>query len=212
MVRAGREPLIIDDLTTNSFTKDMDVTKSLGGGSLVGVPINFRNGENFGTLCAMDSRPHHFEDDHIALMKSMASLLGNVLELEKAHSSIETLSVPLVPISSEVAILPIIGDVDEERTERIIETALSQSVKKNLEYILLDLSGLHDIDENNMNNLLKISKSLDLVGVQMIITGIRPQLAMKAVQSNSDFEHIEVSANLSQALDYIGYQLIKNDD
>lgn len=190
----------------------MEVTKSLGGGSLIGVPINFRSGENFGTLCAMDSRPHHFENDHIALMKSMASLLGNVLELEKAHSSIETLSVPLVPISSEVAILPIIGDVDEERTERIIETALSQSVKKNLEYILLDLSGLHDIDENNMNNLLKISKSLDLVGVQMIITGIRPQLAMKAVQSNSDFEHIEVSANLGQALDYIGYQLIKNDD
>ncbi len=187
----------------------MDVTKSLGGGSLIGVPINFRSGENFGTLCGMDSRPHHFSEDHVALMKSMANLLGNVLELDRAQTSIETLSVPLVPISSEVAILPIIGDVDNERTERIIETTLAHSVKKNLEYILLDLSGLIDIDESNMSNLLKISKSLDLVGVHMIITGIRPQLALRAIQSDSDLEDITVRSNLEQALDYIGYKLVK---
>lgn len=179
---------------------------------MVGVPINYRNGDNFGTLCGMDSRPHHFKEDHISLMKSMASLLGNVLELEKAHTSIDTLSVPLVPISKEIAILPIIGDVDETRTERIMEITLAQSVKQNLDYILLDLSGLNNIDENNTHNLLKICQSLDLVGVEMIITGIRPQLAIKAVQSNSDFETIAVYSNLNQALDSIGYKLVKNDD
>lgn len=188
----------------------MEVTKALGGGSLIGIPIYYSDGENYGTLCGMDLRPHKFTEEHIELFKAMASLLGNVLDLDKANSKVQTLSVPLVPISQEIAILPIIGDVDEERTDRIMEITLAESTDRQLEYLILDLSGLVNIDSNSTINLMKIGKTLKLLGVQAIITGIRPELAIKTIQGNSDFEQLIVKANLEQALNYIGYSLVKD--
>ncbi|MDO6654840.1 STAS domain-containing protein [Anaerobacillus sp. 1_MG-2023] len=208
-MKGGREPLIIDDLATHDSTKGMEVTKDLGGGSLIGVPIYYRNGDNYGTLCGLDLKPFHYTQDHVDLFKAMANLLGNVLELERANTEIESLSVPIVPISDEVAILPIIGDVNEVRTERLMERALAESAKNNLDYLIFDLSGLVKIHSQSATNLLKIGDSLKLVGVQMIVTGIRPDLAIKAVQASSDFDQIVVKSNLQQALHWIGYSLIK---
>ncbi|WP_369522767.1 STAS domain-containing protein [Guptibacillus hwajinpoensis] len=201
---------MIDNLATHHSTKDMEVTKNLGGGSLIGAPIHYRNGDNYGTLCGLDTKPFHYTQNHIDLFKAMANLLGNVLELERANSEIESLSVPIVPISNEVAILPIIGNVSELRTEQLMETALAESAKNQLDYLIFDLSGLVNIHSESANNLLKIGQSLKLIGVQMIITGIRPDLAMKAVHATNDFDQIVVKSNLQQALNWIGYRLVKN--
>ncbi|MGD7023772.1 STAS domain-containing protein [Rossellomorea vietnamensis] len=209
MVRGGREPLIIEDLLKFDETSNMEVTKNLGGGSLIGMPIYYSDGTNFGTLCGMDLRPHHFTEEHISLFKAMAKLLENVLNLERANHRVQALSAPLVPISDTVAILPVIGDVDEDRTNRIMEHSLSQSLKQGLEYMIFDLSGLVTIDECSAFNLLKIGQSLKLLGVRMIITGVRPELALKAVQSGSDLDQIHTESNLSDALRYIGYHLEK---
>jgi anti-anti-sigma regulatory factor len=188
----------------------MEVTKNLGGGSLIGAPIYYRNGDNYGTLCGLDLKPFHYTQDHIDLFKAMANLLGNVLELERANTEIESLSVPVVPISEEVAILPIIGDVNEIRTERLMERALAESAKNQLDYLIFELSGLVNIHTESATNLLKIGQSLKLIGVQMIVTGIRPELAIKAVHATSDFDQIVVKSNLQQALNWIGYKLIKH--
>ncbi|WP_332248294.1 STAS domain-containing protein [Bacillus sp. SG-1] len=200
MVKGGREPLIIENLNTSSMTQDMDVTKSLGGGSLIGVPINYKNGENYGTLCGMDLRPYHFTDNHKDLFKAMAKLLGNVLDLEKKSIQVQMLSVPLVPIFDNVAVLPVIGEVDSERTSRIMEHTLQEAAKGDLDYIVFDLSGLAKIDEESVENLMRIADALKLVGVSMIFTGIRPELAKKATLYRSDFTNIKVEATLKQAI------------
>jgi anti-anti-sigma regulatory factor len=178
----------------------MDVTKNLGGGSLIGVPINYKNGDNYGTLCGMDLRPYHFTEKHKDLFKAMAKLLGNVLDLEKRTLQVQMLSVPLVPIYDHVAVLPIIGEVDSERTTRIMEHTLQEASKGELEYIIFDLSGLAEIDSESVMNLMKIADSLKLVGVSMIFTGIRPDLAKKAILDRNGFENIQVEASLKQAI------------
>ncbi|MGM0845647.1 MAG: STAS domain-containing protein [Bacillota bacterium] len=198
---------MIEDLLLFDETRDMEVTKNLGGGSLIGMPIYYSDGTNFGTLCGMDLRPYHFTEEHISLFKAMAKLLENVLNLEKANHKVQALSAPLVPISDTVAILPVIGEVDEDRTNRILEHSLSQSTKKGLEFMIFDLSGMTTIDECSAFNLLKIGQSLKLLGVEMIITGVRPELAMKAVQSGSELDQIHTESNLRDALRYIGYHL-----
>nr|WP_174733216.1 STAS domain-containing protein [Mesobacillus harenae] len=183
----------------------MEVTRSLGGGSLIGVPINYKNGENYGTLCGMDLRPYHFTQKHKDLFITMASLLGNVLDLEKKSLQVQMLSVPLVPIYDDTAILPLIGEVDSERTSRIIEHTLSEAAKGELDYIIFDLSGLALIDSQSVENLMKIADSLKLVGVSMIFTGIRPDLAKKAIQYRSDFSDIKVESTLKQAIKSIKF-------
>ncbi|WP_346775374.1 STAS domain-containing protein [Bacillus sp. RO2] len=191
---------MIEDLNLSHLTKDMEVTKSLGGGSLIGVPIYYKDGENYGTLCGMDLRPFHFTENHKDLFKAMAKLLGNVLDLEKKNLQIQMLSVPLVPIFDDMAVLPLIGEVDSERTSRVIEHTLAEAAKGELEHIIIDLSGLARIDSKSVENLMLISNSLKLVGVRVIFTGIRPDLAKKVNQLLNTYQDITFKSTLKQAI------------
>ncbi|TYS62514.1 STAS domain-containing protein [Sutcliffiella horikoshii] len=190
-------------MNISDLTKDMEVTKNLGGGSLIGVPIYYKDGENYGTLCGMDLRPFHFTEKHKDLFKAMAKLLGNVLDLQKKNLQVQMLSVPLVPIFDDMAVLPLIGEVDSERTSRVIEHTLAEAAKGELEYIIIDLSGLARIDSRSVENLMLISNSLKLVGVRVTFTGIRPDLAKKVNLLQSTFEDITFKSTLKQAIQSI---------
>ncbi|MGD6792298.1 STAS domain-containing protein [Sutcliffiella horikoshii] len=203
MIKSGREPLIIEDLILSDLTKDMEVTKSLGGGSLIGVPIYYKDGENYGTLCGMDLRPFHFTENHKDLFKAMAKLLGNVLDLQKKNLQVQMLSVPLVPIFDDMAVLPLIGEVDAERTSRVIEHTLTEAAKGELEHIIIDLSGLARIDSRSVENLMLISNSLKLVGVRITYTGIRPDLAKKVNLLQYTFKDNTFKSTLKQAIQSI---------
>jgi rsbT co-antagonist protein RsbR len=185
-------------------TKDMSVTKNLGGGSLLGFPIYYSNGENFGTLCGLDVKPYKFTKEHLELFKTMASLLGYVIDLDMANKQIQSLSVPLVPVSEGVMVLPIIGEVEDVRAEAIIEVCLMQSYKHNLNYLIIDLSGITKFNAEVKRHLLNLVKALKLMGVTAILTGIRPELAKAVVLTHNNFEDVLVKANLQQALESIG--------
>ncbi|MGD6781950.1 STAS domain-containing protein [Sutcliffiella horikoshii] len=194
---------MIEDLILSDLTKDMEVTKSLGGGSLIGVPIYYKDGENYGTLCGMDLRPFHFTENHKDLFKAMAKLLGNVLDLQKKNLQVQMLSVPLVPIFDDMAVLPLIGEVDAERTSRVIEHTLTEAAKGELEHIIIDLSGLARIDSRSVENLMLISNSLKLVGVRITYTGIRPDLAKKVNLLQYTFKDNTFKSTLKQAIQSI---------
>lgn len=125
----GKEILIIPDLSKSELSQSLDVVKGLGGGSFIGIPIYFENGEIYGTICGLDTHIFPFTEEHIRLFETMASLLTFVLELDNANQQIQNLSAPFVPITSGVAVLPIIGFINKERAEKIIQLSL-QKVKR----------------------------------------------------------------------------------
>ncbi|AQQ51895.1 GAF domain-containing protein [Planococcus lenghuensis] len=208
-VDAGRQVVIIPDLKQSNLTMSLNVTEELGGGSFVGIPIYYENGENYGTICGLDTHPFEFSKEHVELFETMASLLTYVLELDEAYQQIQTLSAPFVPITKGIAILPVIGVISEERAEHIILLALTKSQELSLEYLIIDLSGISQINQFVVASLLRIVKLLELVGVTPILTGFHPQTAMKAIDVGEDLQNIQTEANLERALNKIGVVLEK---
>lgn len=207
----GREILIIPDLTKSELSQSLDVAKNLAGGSFIGIPIYFENGENYGTICGLDSKSFPFTEEHVRLFETMASLLTFVLELDNANKQIQNLSAPFVPITSGVAVLPIIGFINEDRSEKIIQLSLQKSQELNLDYLVIDLSGISQIDHVVSNSLLKIANLLKLIGVEPILTGFHPDLALKALSLQMELKDIIIEANLERALNKIGLNLEKRD-
>lgn len=207
----GREILIIPDLTKSELSQSLDVAKNLAGGSFIGIPIYFENGDNYGTICGLDSKSFPFTEEHIRLFETMASLLTFVLELDNANKQIQNLSAPFVPITSGVAVLPIIGFINEDRAEKIIQLSLQKSQEMNLDYLVIDLSGISQIDHVVSNSLLKIASLLKLIGVKPILTGFHPDLALKALSLQMELKDIIIEANLERALNKIGLKLEKHD-
>jgi len=106
-------------------------------------------------------------------------------EKEK-EQTIALLSTPILKIWDSVLAIPILGNLTNERADRLLETILKKCVEERAEYFLLDLSSLSKIDESSGYYINKIGQSLQLIGTECFIVGVSPSLASSI--SKSDFQ------------------------
>ncbi|WP_158738684.1 STAS domain-containing protein [Alteribacillus sp. YIM 98480] len=125
-------------------------------------------------------------------------------ELKLAEDTFLELSAPVVPITDTVAVLPIIGKIDTKRGHKLMDTALQQSDLYNLDYLLIDLSGVSIVDNLSVNKIHETVQSLHLLGVKAIICGVRPDLSQTMCSLGIGFDNIEVHGNLRKSLSTLG--------
>ncbi|MDM5318815.1 GAF domain-containing protein [Bacillus altitudinis] len=201
--------LVIPDISLDDRSKYLEVTKRLQGGSFIGVPIDFTDGTNYGTICGLDLRPQQFTEEHVHMFETMASLLSYVLELDRANRQIQQLSVPIVPVVDGVAVLPLLGDIEETRAQHILETILQESYRLSLSHLVIDVSGTKRLNEQSIQYLVSYAQTLRLLGISAVLTGIKQDLALSAIQSNISFKDITIRKDLPQALAHIGLTFTK---
>lgn len=123
---------------------------------------------------------------------------------QDAKDKIVELSVPVVPLTKEVAILPVIGSVDSNRSQELLTQALERGRELNLSTLIVDLSGVHMIDTYVAQNLFQLNDALRIIGIKVIFSGLRPEIAQTVVALGIRFEEMTVVSNLSQALKVSG--------
>ena len=111
---------------------------------------------------------------------------------------IKELSTPVILLSSEVGLLPLIGDIDTERAKFIMESTLQQSVKLGITHLIIDLSGVIMVDTMVAHQIFQVISSLKLIGVQSTLLGIRPEVAQTAIQLGIDFKDITTENSLEK--------------
>lgn len=125
--------------------------------------------------------------------------------LKGQEKLIEEIDSPIIPVSSSIAILPLIGMMDESRAASLFELIPVKCAEKRIVHLVMDLSGIHDIDTFVANQLFQLTKSLQLIGVQTVLSGIRPEVAQTAIQLGLDFSQVKTFHGLPQALAYLGF-------
>jgi anti-anti-sigma factor len=124
-------------------------------------------------------------------------------ELLRSHrETIDDLSVPIIPLSASMAVLPIVGTLDTYRAKKVQERTLNQISSLKIQKIIIDLSGVAFMDTAVVGHLFRIVEGIGLLGCQAIITGIRPEIANTMIELGIPFtEKIETKASLQQALE-----------
>lgn len=130
----------------------------------------------------------------------------NSEKMKLTYTALEELSVPMVPLAKGIAVMPIVGQIDTNRAQLIIETALTKSAQLQLHYLIFDISGVLIVDTMVANNTFQIVKALQLIGTKTMITGIRPEIAQSMVSLGIEFRSIKTRATLEQALEEIGFR------
>ncbi|PSL42439.1 rsbT co-antagonist protein RsbR [Salsuginibacillus halophilus] len=120
--------------------------------------------------------------------------------LDYTRQVLQELSVPLVPVKTDVAVLPIIGDMDHERSHYIQQHTLDRAANMDLNYIIIDLSGMHRINTEFAKHLLNLLQALKLLGIQVSVSGVRPELSQTIVHLGIPMEGIQTYLTLEQAL------------
>jgi rsbT co-antagonist protein RsbR len=91
------------------------------------------------------------------------------------------LSTPVVKLWEGVLALPIIGTLDSERTQVVMENLLQSIVDEGAAIAIIDITGVPTVDTLTAQHLLKTVAAARLMGADCIISGIRPQIAQTIV-------------------------------
>lgn len=110
------------------------------------------------------------------------------------------LSVPIVSITDQIAILPLGGTIDDNRAGILQEQVLESALKLKVETLIIDLSGLYTTDTYIIQQLYNLFDTLTLLGIQPIVSGISPAIAQTLVNLGLTFGRIKSFATLKQAL------------
>lgn len=123
--------------------------------------------------------------------------------LKVSQAAIAELSVPIAAINDTTAILPLIGVMDFNRGSILQERVLKEAVRLDLEYLIVDLSGLQTTDTYVAQQLFILFESLSLVGTTPVVSGILPEIAQTLVGLGLNFGAIKSFATLKQAIRYV---------
>ncbi len=130
----------------------------------------------------------------------------NIL-LKRIHSQsnlINELSSPVIKLTDNIGLLPLVGDIDSTRAKAINESTLQQSADIQISTLIIDMSGVFIIDTMVAHRLFQMIKALKLIGVKVIVTGIRAEVAQTSIQLGIDFSSIQTESSLSQAFAKLG--------
>ncbi len=116
------------------------------------------------------------------------------------QSLILELGAPIIPILPKVAILPIVGDIDTFRAKNLLEEIPQKCVQLGLETLFIDISGVFIIDTMVANELFKLTDILQLLGIQPVLSGIRPEVAQTTIHLGINFGSLKTYSSLQQAL------------
>ena len=114
---------------------------------------------------------------------------------------VEHLSVPIIPVTPSVAVLPLIGTIDYYRMQTIEEKVLMDIARLKINTLIIDLSGITDMEENIIFQFQKVLIGVSMMGGKSVISGLRPELVRKMIHTGISFDGLaETNGTLQQTL------------
>ncbi len=120
--------------------------------------------------------------------------------IQKQKDAMMELSTPTVQLWEGVLTLPVIGVLDSQRTQQMMEILLEEIVNKKARYVIIDITGVGYVDTKTADHLIKISRAVHLLGSECILSGMQPDVANTLVQIGVDLEGLTAVRNISDAL------------
>lgn len=119
--------------------------------------------------------------------------------ISRQQQDLLELSTPVVKLWDKILALPLIGTLDSQRTQVVMETLLHQIVQDGAEVAIIDITGVPTVDTLVAQHLLKTVTAARLMGAECIISGIRPSTAQTIVHLGVDLQDVMTKATLADA-------------
>lgn len=146
-------------------------------------------------ILARDLTPiHEAERERLALQEQV---------IQAQQATLRELSTPLVPLAEGVIAMPLIGTFDRTRAQQAMEKLLDGIVQHQLHTVIVDVTGVRDVDAESADALLRIARAARLLGAQFLLTGINPDTAQSLVALGVDLSCIATHSTLQSAIAHV---------
>jgi anti-anti-sigma factor len=203
VIRA-RQLQLIDDLLADSAQQPSRFgQRDRPSRAWMGAPM-ISGGEVQGLLAVMSYEPSVFGPSDAEILTLVASQIAlacaNLRLVERLRQTIVRISVPLIPVAEGVLVLPLIGQIDAERANQIVEQALNAVVARQTEHLLIDITGVDMVDMFTINQLLKIARTITLLGAHCYVVGMSPAAAQTTTSLGIDLGSLRSYRDMQSAL------------
>jgi rsbT co-antagonist protein RsbR len=122
--------------------------------------------------------------------------------LRAQQESLLTLSTPLVPIDDDVLAMTLVGGLDQNRADRVLTTLLDGVSRSGARVVILDVTGVPAVDTRTADALLRAARAVSLLGAEVVLTGIRPEVARTLVELGMDLGSMMTRSTLKAGIAY----------
>ncbi|XYI02358.1 GAF domain-containing protein [Sorangium sp. So ce1128] len=198
ILRQGRLVGVIyleNDLAAGAFTPDrLEVTRVLAAQ----VAISMENALLYASLEEkVRTRTAELEVAHEQIAIELSEKLALIARQKEL---IRTLSTPILEVWDGVLTIPVVGGLDDDRAATIMQDLLERVVHTQSRSTIIDLTGVDAIDPGTAERLVRIIRSVQLLGSRSVITGIQPEVARTMISHGLDLRRVATRAKLRDGL------------
>ena len=138
--------------------------------------------------------------DRLGLLTTEEYQKGREAVIARQQRELIELSTPVVKLWDGVVAVPLIGTLDSERTQIVMESLLERIVETNSTMAIIDITGVPTVDTLVAQHLLKTVAAARLMGADCVISGIRPQIAQTIVHLGLTLSEVTTKATMADAI------------
>jgi rsbT co-antagonist protein RsbR len=110
------------------------------------------------------------------------------------------LSTPLIPITNDVVVMPLVGSIDSRRAQQVLDTLLHGINERNARVAILDITGVPVVDTHVASALIRAAQAAQLLGARVVLTGIRPEVAQTLVGMGTELHGVVTRSDLQSGI------------
>lgn len=118
------------------------------------------------------------------------------------EAALAELSSPLLVIDHQIILMPLIGNIDTRRSQQVIEELLHGVQRYRALMVIVDITGMGVVDTQVANAIIEAARAVRLLGAQVILTGISPEIAQTLVGLGVELEGIITHGSLQYGVRY----------
>ena len=126
--------------------------------------------------------------------------------IEHQAATLAELSTPLLVINDTTVVMPLVGAIDSRRVQQIMAVLLEGVAAYRAEIAIMDITGVPVVDTQVANALIRAAQSVKLLGAQVVLTGLRPEVAQTIVGLGVNLSEIVTRASLQSGIAFANTQ------
>jgi rsbT co-antagonist protein RsbR len=220
----GQPLALFDARSLDEWSAQPDPVKEVAGSALY-VPLVTRRER--GMLVGVHRERSFFSQRHVKLARRFAEMAVRVVDgldarellqerrladerarmleeklatIRSQQAEIQRLSAPVIRVWDRILVIPLVGSFDREHAARATERLLNAIVKERADRVILDVTGLDEVDADAGEHMARMINAASLLGSRCVVTGVRPRLAQALISRRVDLGALRPFANLREGL------------
>ncbi len=142
----------------------------------------------------------HAEEQAVMLAQQMEELEQQYQTERQLRSLVATLEAPIVTLAKGVLLATIVGIIDQQRSQALVQRLLQVVYDQHAHTLVLDVTGVATIDDQVAHTLVQATQALFLLGCRVVMTGVTAQVAATIVQRDMNITGLVTAQSPQEVL------------